>query len=88
MHNSLGQRRIAPPPQGGDFMKYQKIAAKTLLWAGVLLFAMYPAFGATLTATPDHSEFGTIDEGVNAIVNVVIENTGISQVEITNIQTS
>jgi len=69
-------------------MKYQKIAAKTLLWAGVLLFAMYPAFGATLTATPDHSEFGTIDEGVNAIVNVVIENTGISQVEITNIQTS
>ena len=69
-------------------MKYQKIAAKALLWALTLLFAIYPSFGATLTATPDHSEFGTIDEGINAVVTVVIENTGSAQVEITNVQTS
>jgi hypothetical protein len=49
---------------------------------------MYPVYGATLTATPDHAEFGTIAEGTNAVVNVVIENTGKSQVEITNVQTS
>ena len=70
------------------FMKYENIAAKTLLWAGTLLLVISPAMGATLTATPDHSEFGTIDEGVNAAVTVVIENTGKSQVEITNVQTS
>ena len=69
-------------------MKYQKIASKTLLWAGAFLITIYPAYGATLTATPDHSEFGTIDEGVNAVVTVVIENTGSSLVEITNVQTS
>ena len=60
----------------------------TLLWAGVLLFTIYPALGATLTATPDHAEFGTIDEGVNAVITVVVENTGRTQVEITNVQTS
>ena len=69
-------------------MKHLNIAAKTLLWAGAFLFAMNPAAGATLTATPDHAEFGTIDEGINAIITVVIENTGSSQVEITNVQTS
>jgi len=70
------------------FMKYGKIAAKALLWAGAFLIVMSPALGATLTATPDHAEFGTIDEGVNAVITVVIENTGKSQVEITNVQTS
>ena len=69
-------------------MKYGRITVKTLLWAGAFLLAMYPVYGATLTATPDHAEFGTIDEGTNAVVNVVIENTGKSQVEITNVQTS
>jgi len=69
-------------------MKCGKIAAKALLWAGASIFAMSPALGATLTATPDHAEFGTIDEGVNAVITVVIENTGKSQVEITNVQTS
>jgi len=69
-------------------MKYGKIAVKTILWVGVFLFVMSPASGATLTATPDHTDFGTIDEGVNAVMNVVIENTGKSRIEITNVQTS
>ena len=69
-------------------MKHGKIAAKALLLAGAFLFVISPAYGATLTATPDHAEFGTIDEGINAAVTVVIENTGSSQVEITNVQTS
>jgi hypothetical protein len=69
-------------------MKHGKIAVKALLWAGVFLFVMSPAYGATLTATPDHTEFGTIDEGINAVVTIVIENTGKAQVEITNVQTS
>ena len=69
-------------------MKHGKIAARALLWAGALLLAMSPAYGATLTATPGHAEFGNIDEGVNAVITVVIENTGNSQIEITNVQTS
>jgi hypothetical protein len=69
-------------------MKHGKIVAKALLLAGALIFVMSPAYGTTLTATPDHAEFGTIDEGVNAVVTVVIENKGGSQVEITNVQTS
>ena len=69
-------------------MKYGKIAVKTILWVGVFLFVMSTASGATLTATPDHTDFGTIDEGVNAVMNVVIENTGKSRIEITNVQTS
>jgi len=69
-------------------MKHGKIAAKALLCAGALLFVMASAYGATLRATPDHAEIGTIDEGVDAVVMVIIENTGSSQVEITNVQTS
>ena len=72
----------------GIIMKYKKISAKMLLWVGAFLLVIYPAYGATLTATPDHAEFGTIDEGVNAVVTVVVENTGRMQVEITNVQTS
>ena len=69
-------------------MKHGKIAAYTLLCTGTLLLAMVPVYGATLTATPDHVEFGTIDEGINAVSTVVVENKGKSQVEITNVQTS
>jgi hypothetical protein len=68
-------------------MEYGKIATKALLCAGALFLVISQASGATLKATPGHSEFGTIDEGVNAAVTVVIENTGKSQVEITNVQT-
>ena len=69
-------------------MKYGKTAAKALILAGAFLFVISPAHGATLTATPDHADFGTIDEGINASVTVVIENTGSALVEITNVQTS
>ena len=72
----------------GCIMKHGKIAAYVFLWTGLLLLAISPAYGATLKATPDHVEFGTIDEGVNAAVKVVIENKGKSRVEITNVQTS
>ena len=71
------------------FMKNGKnTVMATLLWAGMFLLAISPAYGATLTATPGHTDFGTIDEGVNAVIKVIIENTGRSQVEITNVQTS
>ncbi|MDR0310497.1 MAG: DUF1573 domain-containing protein [Acidobacteriota bacterium] len=69
-------------------MKQGKIAAKALFLTGAFIFVISAAYGATLTATPDHAEFGTIDEGVNAAVTVVIENKGSSPVEITNVQTS
>jgi len=69
-------------------MKYGKVVTTVLLLAGAFLLVMPPSYGATLKATPEHTEFGTIDEGVNAAITVVIENTGKSQVEITNVQTS
>jgi len=69
-------------------MKYGKNAAKACLLAGAFLLSLSHMYGATLTATPNHKEFGTIDEGVNAAINVIIENTGKTQVEITNVQTS
>ena len=69
-------------------MKHWKIAINTLLCVGAFLFVMFPAYGATLKATPSHTKFGTIDEGPSVVVKVVIENTGKSQVEITNIQTN
>ena len=69
-------------------MKHGKIAAKAFLLAGAFLFVISPAYGATITATPDHIDFGTIDEGINAVATIVIENRGESRVEITNVQTS
>ena len=69
-------------------MNYGKNAVKTLLLAGAVFFVMSPVYGAALSAAPSHTEFGTIDEGVNAVVKVIIENTGKSLVEITNVQTS
>ena len=69
-------------------MKYGKFIAKVFLWAGAFFFVMSPAFGAALRAAPDRVEFGTIDEGINAVATIVIENTGSSQVEITRVQTS
>ena len=69
-------------------MKHGKIIASAFLSLGAILLMMSPVRGATLTATPGHTEFGIIDEGVNAVVTVVVENTGKSPVEITNVQTS
>ena len=69
-------------------MKHVTIAVKTILCAAAFLLAMPQAYGAVLIATPDHVEIGTIDEGINAVVKAVIENTGKTQVEIINVQTS
>jgi hypothetical protein len=44
--------------------------------------------GELLKATPDHYEFGTIDEGQAAVVTAVIQNIGSAPVEITNVRTS
>ena len=73
-------------------MRVGKIAGRTALWVAVLFLGLSmtggSAVAAGLTATPDHTEFGTIDEGVNAVITVIIENTGSTMVEITNVQTS
>ena len=76
-------------------MKVGKITGRTARWAAslflglaLLSLASGSAVAAGLTATPDHTDFGTIDEGVNAVITVIIENTGSSTVEITNVQTS
>jgi hypothetical protein len=44
--------------------------------------------GEILKATPDHFDFGTIDEGQPAAVTAVIQNVGSTPVEITNVKTS
>jgi hypothetical protein len=41
-----------------------------------------------LKATPDHHDFGTIDEGQPAAITVVVQNVGSTPVEITNVKTS
>jgi hypothetical protein len=68
------------------------MAARGFLWICALVvglsFAYGNASGAVLTATPDHYEFGTVAEGENAVVTAVIQNTGTTQVEITNVRTS
>ena len=73
-------------------MRVGKITGRTALWVAVLFLGLSmtggSAVAARLTATPDHTEFGTIDEGVNAVITVIIENTGSTMVEITNVQTS
>ena len=69
-----------------------KTAARGALWVGaviaVLLLVQGVSAGAVLKATPEHYEFGTIDEGTPAAVTVEIENTGSAPVEITNVRTS
>lgn len=73
-------------------MRVGNITGKIALWGTALFLGLYltsgSAIAAGLTATPDHAEFGTIDEGVNAVITVIIENTGSETVEITNVQTS
>jgi hypothetical protein len=69
-----------------------KTAARGALLVGaviaVLLVVHGVSMGAVLKATPDHYEFGTLDEGTPAAVTVEIENTGSVPVEITNVRTS
>jgi hypothetical protein len=75
-------------------MKF-RIASRTAIHlAWICLFIFGPPLvygiesGEILKATPDHFDFGTIDEGKPATVTAVIQNVGSSPVEITNVKTS
>ena len=63
-----------------------------LAWTCLFIFGLPLVYGnegeAILKATPDHYDFGTIDEGQPAIVTAVIQNVGSVPVEITNVKTS
>jgi hypothetical protein len=43
---------------------------------------------ARLRASPDHFDFGTIDEGIPAVTEVAVENIGDRSVVITNVRTN
>ena len=69
-----------------------KTAAKKIVWIGaftaVLFLVQGIAIGAVLQATPDHVEFGTVDEGDPVVAVSEIVNTGNTPVEITNVRTT
>jgi len=75
-------------------MKYErtKIVLRGSAWVGVVLISFLLAqgisVGEVLKATPDLVNFGTINEGENAVATVEVENTGNVPVEITNVRTS
>ena len=60
------------------------------MWMVLAVLFMVPAIsmGAVLEATPDHIEFGTVDEGDPVVAVSEIVNTGSTPVEITNVRTS
>jgi len=63
-----------------------------LVWICLFIIGLSSARGnekeEILKATPDHFDFGTIDEGQPAAVTAVIQNVGSTPVEITNVKTS
>ena len=72
-------------------MKDRHYAAKisaVLFLAFALLMVQGIALGAALKATPDHFDFGELNEGDPAQITVEIENTSDAPVEITNVRTS
>lgn len=75
-------------------MKYGKMKALTrkIVWIGTasVVLSLVPgiSMGQILKATPDHFDFGTLNEGAPAAITVEIENTGSTPVEITNVRTS
>lgn len=75
-------------------MRYAAVKAgmRNLLWAGsvitVMILAQGTSMGAGLQATPDHEDFGTVDEGDPVVAVSEIVNTGSTPVEITNVRTS
>ena len=75
-------------------MKYErtKITLRGAAWMGAALISLFLSQGVSaaevLKATPSHVEFGTINEGENAVATVEIENIGDAPVEITNVRTS
>ena len=75
-------------------MKYAKttMAVRSALWICALIvglaFAQGNANSASLKATPEEFDFGTVAEGTPAEVTVAIQNVGNTPVEITNVRTS
>lgn len=68
------------------------MAARSLAWVCACIVGLSLAYGGAdgkiLQATPEHHDFGTIAEGVDAVVTVSIQNVGTAPVEITNVRTS
>jgi hypothetical protein len=62
------------------------------VWICLVIFGLSLVYGSEseeiIIATPDHYDFGTIDEGQPAEVTAVVQNVGKTPVEITNIKTS
>jgi len=69
-----------------------KRAVTGAVWIGVVIVTLFLSqgisMGGVLKATPDQVNFGTIDEGENAVATIEIENTGTAPIEITNVRTS
>lgn len=86
---------VIPDGKGKEFsMKYKKttMAARSAIWVCALIvglsFAYSDASGASLKATPEQFDFGTVAEGTPAEVTAIVQNTGDTPVEITNVRTS
>jgi hypothetical protein len=75
-------------------MKLRNASRAVIQLAFLCLFIFGPSLvhgmesGEILKATPDHYDFGTIDEGQPAAVTTVVQNVGSSPIEITNVKTS
>jgi hypothetical protein len=75
-------------------MKHQKTSMTVLgfLLLCVLIGGISVVYGSengsALKASPDQYDFGTIAEGENAVITAVIQNTGNTPIEITNVRTS
>ncbi len=69
---------------------------KTIMAAGAagmcMLFVVSFVYGIAsdevLKATPEHFDFGTIDEGTPAVAAAVIQNSGAAIVEIASVRTN
>jgi hypothetical protein len=63
-----------------------------LAWMCTVIFGLSLVYGSEseeiLIATPNHYDFGTIDEGQPAAITAVVQNVGSAPVEITNVKTS
>jgi hypothetical protein len=77
-----------------SFMKSRKavVATSSILWIATLMIGLSLAsddsHGEILIATPGQFEAGTVTEGKKVEVTTTIQNTGNTQVEITNVRTS
>jgi hypothetical protein len=68
------------------------LVAGSLVWICTLVMGLSLAQGDTtgeiLKATPNQVEIGTVAEGEKVVATAVIQNTGDTPVEITNVRTS